>query len=101
MRLGTKCILLYPNSKVKNIYKKSIIEERHRHRFSVDQHYKKYLNMNWNVSNSVTDDIIEIVELKDHPWYIGCQYHPEYSSTPFEPHPLFLSFVKASLPNTM
>ena len=56
--------------------------------------------MDWNVSNSISDNIIEVVELKEHPWYIGCQY-PEYSSTPFQPHPLFLSFVKASLPNTM
>lgn len=101
MRLGSKGISLYPNSKVKEIYEKDIILERHRHRFGVDQSFKKYLVMNWNVSSSVSDNVIEIVELKDHRWYIGCQYHPEYNSTPFQPHPLFLSFVKASLPNTM
>ena len=93
MRLGLKEITLYPNSKVKKIYGKELISERHRHRFAMDDGFKKYLRMNWNVSTS-DDNTTEVVELKKHPWYIGTQYHPEYNSTPFNPHPLFRSFIE-------
>ena len=93
MRLGLKRITLYPNSKVKKIYGKELISERHRHRFAMDDGFKKYLRMNWNVSTS-DDNTTEVVELKNHPWYIGTQYHPEYNSTPFNPHPLFRSFIE-------
>jgi len=93
MRLGLKEITLYPNSNVKKIYGKEHIVERHRHRYAMNGLYKKYLIIDWNVSTSV-DNITEVVEFKNHPWYIGTQYHPEYNSTPFNPHPLFLSFIK-------
>ena len=96
MRLGLKEIELSPlgYSNVKKIYGKQIISERHRHRFGVDPQYRSTLSLNWIISMSVSDNIIEIVELKDHPWYIGTQYHPEYNSTPFNPHPLFCSFIE-------
>lgn len=93
MRLGLKEITLYPNSNVKKIYGKEIILERHRHRYALDDGYKKYLRINWNVSTS-DDNTTEVIELKNHQWYIGTQYHPEYNSTPFNPHPLFLSFIE-------
>ena len=93
MRLGLKEIILCPNSNVKNLYGKEFILERHRHRYAMNGVYKKYLILDWNVSISV-DNITEVVELKNHPWYIGTQYHPEYNSTPFNPHPLFLSFIE-------
>ncbi len=93
MRLGLKEITLYPNSNVKKIYGKEHIVERHRHRYAMNGLYKKYLIIDWNVSTSV-DNITEVVEFKNHPWYIGTQYHPEYNSTPFNPHPLFLSFIQ-------
>ena len=93
MRLGLKEIILCPNSNVKKIYGKELILERHRHRYAMNGVYKKYLILDWNVSISV-DNITEVVELKNHPWYIGTQYHPEYNSTPFNPHPLFLSFIE-------
>ena len=94
MRLGKYKIELN-GTKIKEIYQGDIIHERHRHRFTVNQKYLKILNMNgFNVVGKCPDsDLIEIVELNekrfDHPWFIGTQYHPEYQSSPFNPHPLF------------
>jgi len=99
MRLGKYKIQL-SNSKVKEIYQEDLIHERHRHRYTVNQKYKKILTMNGlNVVGKCPDsDLIEIVELNQkkygHPWYIGTQFHPEYQSSPFNPHPLFLSFIQ-------
>ena len=99
MRLGAYKADLLPNSKVQKIYQTTNISERHRHRFEVDIKYKKDLEKCGMVFSGVSPDgkLPEIVELKEHPWYIGVQFHPELKSKPFEPHPLFKDFVRAAL----
>ena len=96
MRLGLKEIMLKP-SKIKAIYNKNNIFERHRHRYYLDYNFKDILYDNGCLVSGYSDNIVELIELEKHPWYIGCQYHPEYNSTPFNPHPLFISFIKHSL----
>ena len=99
MRLGLKKINLVP-SNTKSIYHKDVILERHRHRFAINDSFKTILQQNdCFVSGSSEEGIIEIIELKDHPWYIGCQFHPEYNSTPFNPHRLFISFIHTCIYN--
>ena len=97
MRLGGSKIKLKENTKIKGIYQKDIISERHRHRYDVSDIYKSVLEENgFIISGQCIDyQLIEIVELitEKHPWYIGCQYHPEYQSSPFKPHPLFVSYI--------
>jgi CTP synthase len=97
MRLGGSKIKLKENTKIKGIYQKDIISERHRHRYDVSDIYKSVLGENgFIISGQCIDyQLIEIVELitEKHPWYIGCQYHPEYQSSPFKPHPLFVSYI--------
>ncbi len=99
MRLGAYKANLLPNSKVQKIYQTTKISERHRHRFEVDIRYKKDLEKCGMVFSGVSPDgkLPEIVELKEHPWYIGVQFHPELKSKPFEPHPLFKDFIRAAL----
>tara|TARA_B100000029_G_scaffold507088_1_gene591046 strand:- start:667 stop:2229 length:1563 start_codon:yes stop_codon:yes gene_type:complete len=93
MRLGLKEINL--DFSLKNIYNKDKTLERHRHRYAINDNFKNILyENNCLVSGLSEEGIIEIIELKNHPWYIGCQYHPEYNSSPFNPHPLFLSFIE-------
>ena len=95
MRLGKYEINLI-ESKIKQIYKNITIHERHRHRYGVNQAYSNLLHKSGFHVVGTSDGLTEIVEMdhKIHPWYIGCQYHPEYQSSPFEPHPLFLSFIQ-------
>ena len=98
MRLGDSQIKLSENSQVKKIYQKNMIVERHRHRYSVNSKYSLQLKeKGFYITGLSTDNLIEIVEMdkRKHPWYIGCQYHPEYKSTPFNPHPLFISYISS------
>jgi len=76
-----------------------VISERHRHRYEVNQKYLKMLVENGLTVSGTSPDgkFIEVVELADHPWYLGCQFHPEYKSRPIEPHPLFVSYIAAAL----
>jgi len=99
MRLGAYNATLMEESKVAKIYGKTAISERHRHRYEVDVKYKKQLEECGLVFSGMSPDgkLPEIVEIVDHPWYIGVQYHPELKSKPFAPHPLFRDFVKAAL----
>lgn len=99
MRLGAYPCKLLKNSKVQKIYKKSIISERHRHRFEFNNQYKDLFIKNGMSLSGVCEerDLVEIVEVSAHPWFIGVQYHPEFKSKPMKPHPLFQSFVKASI----
>ena len=99
MRLGSYKADLLSGSKVQKIYQTTEISERHRHRYEVDIKYKSDLEKHGLVFSGVSPDgrLPEIVELKDHPWYIGVQFHPELKSKPFEPHPLFKDFVRAAL----
>jgi CTP synthase len=99
MRLGAYEAMLTPGSHVAEIYGSTRISERHRHRYEVNIGYKRRLEEHGLVFSGMSPDGIlpEIVEIPDHPWFVGVQYHPELKSKPFEPHPLFTSFIKAAL----
>jgi len=99
MRLGAYNATLTEGSQVAQIYGQTSISERHRHRYEVDIKYREALEAEGLVFSGMSPDgrLPEIVEIKDHPWYIGVQFHPELKSKPFEPHPLFRDFVRAAL----
>jgi CTP synthase len=100
MRLGSYACHLEKGTKVRAIYGDTeLINERHRHRYEVNIHYKPALEKAGLVFSGMSPDgqLPEIVELKDHPWFVGVQFHPELKSKPFAPHPLFTAFVKAGL----
>lgn len=98
MRLGEQRASLTKGSKVEHIYKSEIIAERHRHRYEVNNHYLPKLESSGLVvsARSMAGDLCEVVELTDHPWFIACQFHPEFTSTPRKGHPLFNGFVIAA-----
>ncbi|MDV4166891.1 CTP synthase [Rhodovulum sp. FJ3] len=98
MRLGAYTAHLVEGSKVAEVYGSTEIEERHRHRYEVDIKYREALEEKGMVFSGLSPDgrLPEIVEWKDHPWFIGVQFHPELKSKPFEPHPLFADFVRAA-----
>jgi len=99
MRLGAYPCRLLKDSKAYTVFQKENISERHRHRFEFNNQYKEeYVKAGMDlVGINDKDDLIEIIELKDHPWFIGVQFHPEFSSTVANPHPLFVSFIKAAI----
>jgi CTP synthase len=99
MRLGAYPCVLKEGTKVREIYKKEVIYERHRHRYEFNNAYRELFERNGFVISGVSPDgrLVEVIELKDHPWFIGCQFHPEFKSKPFDPHPLFVSFIKACI----
>lgn len=99
MRLGSYPAVLSKNSRAAQIYGKTNIAERHRHRFEVNASFTDELAKHGVVFSGMSPDGIlpEIVEIPDHPWFIGVQFHPELRSRPFEPHPLFASFIKAAI----
>jgi CTP synthase len=99
MRLGAYQASLKPGSKVAEIYGGTEISERHRHRYEVNMTYRDQLEGKGLRFSGVSPDGVlpEIVEYEDHPWFIGVQYHPELKSRPFEPHPLFKSFIHAAV----
>ncbi len=98
MRLGSYKAKLRKNTKIYSIYKTEIINERHRHRYEVNNKYsKKFEEVGVIFSGYSPDGLLpETVEVVNHPWFIGVQYHPELKSKPFEPHPLFKSFIEAA-----
>ncbi|WII73467.1 CTP synthase [Bdellovibrio sp. 22V] len=99
MRLGAFPCHLMTGSRAQQVYKASNIMERHRHRFEFNNKYKALFEKNGMVASGICKerDLVEIVELPDHPWFVGVQYHPEFKSKPLAPHPLFVHFVKAGL----
>jgi CTP synthase len=99
MRLGAFEAVLEPGSRVAEIYGAPIISERHRHRYEVNMHYREILeSAGLKVTGVSADGLLpEIVEIPNHPWFIGVQFHPELKSRPFEPHPLFASFIEAAV----
>lgn len=99
MRLGAYPCKLQKGTKAYQVYGKANIEERHRHRYEFNNKYLKKFEAAGMIASGVNPDsnLVEMVELKDHPWFIGCQFHPEYKSTVANPHPLFARFVKAAL----
>jgi len=98
MRLGLYEAKLKKNSLISRIYASNKIKERHRHRYEVNLKYKDKFEKKGLIFSALSPDgsLPEIIELKDHPWFIGVQFHPEFKSRPFTPHPLFTSFVKAA-----
>ena len=98
MRLGSYNAKLRHNSLVNKIYKTSNIDERHRHRYEVNVNLRKRFENKGLIFSGMSPDnkLPEIIELKDHPWFIGVQFHPEFKSRPLTPHPLFSSFIKAA-----
>ena len=99
MRLGSYPANLKSGSLVSKIYKSSNIKERHRHRYEVNINFKSDLEKSGLEFSGMSPDglLTEVVELKNHPWFVGVQFHPELKSRPFNPHPLFASFIKASI----
>ena len=99
MRLGAYEAALKPGSRVADIYGATEITERHRHRYEVNFAFREQLEgKGLSFSGSSPDGLLpEIVEIPNHPWFIGVQYHPELKSRPFAPHPLFASFIKAAV----
>jgi CTP synthase len=99
MRLGAQRCLLTKDSLVKSLYDTSEISERHRHRYEFNNQFLDQLEKAGLFISGRSEDkkLVEIIELKDHPWFIGCQFHPEFTSKPREGHPLFTGFIKAAL----
>lgn len=99
MRLGTYPCVTRENTLARKIYGAEIIIERHRHRYEVNNNYRRVLEEHGMVLSGLSPDgnLVEIVELKDHPFYLGCQFHPELKSRIMRPHPIFVHFVKAAL----
>jgi CTP synthase len=98
MRLGSYEAKLKDNSLIRKIYKSKAIHERHRHRYEVNIAFKEKFEKKGMIFSGLSPDnkLPEIIELKNHPWYIGVQFHPEFKSRPLVPHPLFSSFIKAA-----
>jgi CTP synthase len=101
MRLGSYKCELKPNSFAANAYHTEKINERHRHRYEFNNAYLDQYEKAGMIATGKNPDtgLVEVVEIPDHPWFVGAQYHPEYKSTVAKPHPLFVAFVKASLEN--
>ncbi len=101
MRLGAYDCILSPSSLAKKIYGASKISERHRHRYEFNVDYKMKFESQGFIFSGLSPDgqLAEIIELQDHPWFVGVQFHPELKSRAFSPHPLFTSFVKKAITN--
>jgi CTP synthase len=101
MRLGAYPCTLLKGSKASEAYNKQNISERHRHRFEFNNEYREVLEKKGMIFSGTSPDkaLVEIVELKGHPWFLGCQFHPEFKSRPVAPHPLFKDFIKATISN--
>ncbi len=99
MRLGSYACRLTDGSRAASIYDKELIYERHRHRFEFNNAFKEEFEKNGMMLTGINPDtnLAEIIELKDHKWFIGAQFHPEYSSTVLNPHPLFVRFIEAAI----
>ncbi|MDL1969900.1 MAG: CTP synthase [Candidatus Desulfofervidaceae bacterium] len=99
MRLGAYPCQLQKNTFAYEAYQKGEISERHRHRYEFNNKYREVFTQYGMIISGLSPDkeLVEIVELKDHPWFVGCQFHPEFKSRPMKPHPLFKAFIKAAL----
>ncbi len=101
MRLGAYPCVLQEDSLAAKVYGKKKISERHRHRYEFNNDYREVFSEKGMTLSGLAPDgsLVEIVELKDHPWFLGCQFHPEFKSRPLDSHPLFKGFIKAALQN--
>jgi len=98
MRLGAQSCKLTPGSRTHAMYGKNVIVERHRHRYEFNDNYREQLKQAGLQIAGVSEDgkLVEVVEIADHPWFVGCQFHPEFTSTPRDGHPLFNGFIQAA-----
>jgi CTP synthase len=103
MRLGAQNSVLEAGSLARQVYGKDLISERHRHRYEFNNNYAKILSDAGMVFSGHSEDgqLVEMVELPNHPWFLACQFHPEFNSTPRDGHPLFASYIKAALDHQM
>ncbi len=101
MRLGAYDCVITPGSLCLKIYQQPVIKERHRHRYEFNSKYRETLDACGLKAGGMSPDgkLVELIELADHPWFVGCQFHPEFRSKPMEPHPLFTSYIEACLEN--
>lgn len=99
MRLGLYPCKIAENTKAYKAYQDELIFERHRHRYEFNNEYREKMIEKGMILSGISPDerLVEIIELKDHPWFVGCQFHPEFKSRPNRPHPLFKNFIKAAL----
>lgn len=103
MRLGAQPCQLVVGTRTAQLYGAFVIKERHRHRYEFNREYERIITsygMRFT-GNSPDRNFVEIMELPDHPWFLACQFHPEFKSKPFQPHPLFASFIAAALRHKM
>jgi len=98
MRLGAYPCVVRPKTRAEAAYQTKKIKERHRHRYEFNKEYEKRFEEKGLLFSGLSPDeaLVEIVEAKDHPWFLGCQFHPEFKSNPMRPHPLFREFIKAA-----
>ena len=101
LRLGNWPCKLIDGTKTKDVYKADSVLERHRHRYEVNNKYRQTMEEHGAIFSGLSPDdyLVEITELKDHPWFVGCQFHPEFKSRPNRAHPLFAGFVQAAVDN--
>jgi CTP synthase len=99
LRLGSYPCNLEKSTFAHTAYSEDEIQERHRHRYEFNPDHREELIANGLIISGTSPDntLVEIVELADHPWFLGCQFHPEFKSKPMKPHPLFRDFIKAAL----
>jgi CTP synthase len=99
MRLGAYPCVLKPGSKAHQAYGETLIHERHRHRYELNNQYRDQFTQAGLIVSGTSPDgkLVEVIELADHPWFVAVQCHPEFKSKPTKAHPLFRSFVQASL----
>jgi len=99
MRLGASFCHLVPGTKIREAYGTDRATERHRHRYEFNNLYREKMEAHGLVVAGTTPDqkLVELIELADHPWFAGCQFHPEFHSKPNQPHPLFSGFVRAAV----
>ena len=99
MRLGAQECRLREGSLVRKLYGKEVIVERHRHRYEFNNHYRDIFQKNGMVlsGHSMDEMLVEIIEIPSHPWFLACQFHPEFTSSPRDGHPMFTGFIEAAL----
>jgi CTP synthase len=97
MRLGSQEVRVAPNTLARSIYGDESVFERHRHRYEFNNKYmERYIAAGFRFPGLSKDDLVEMIELPGHPWFVATQFHPEFTSTPRDGHPLFAGFVKAA-----
>ena len=99
MRLGGQVCRLTPGSRARALYNSEFVRERHRHRYEFNNEFRELLSQRGLLVAGVSEDgeLVEIIENEGHPWFIGCQFHPEFKSKPLDCHPLFRGFIRAAV----